>query len=651
MTENFTKELADYGKILEKHFHDMVDIDFVVEKNKLYIMSVHVAKRIGLANLKIPIDMLCEGKISIHDVFRNISTRQLIELLDEEVLLDSQDLELLAQGLPACNGVGIGVVCYDSFYAANYIDKKEEFIFCKEELAPHEIEIVSSKYCKGVMTARGGMTSHAAVICRGMGKPCVAGFGDFNRAKKRFDLYGNITVDGNSGSIYGGAGKTEKKNTNLEEVKMLYELLWRAIKYNIITSETAPLVWRLWNLVVINKRYIKSSKKRLVIKSDDEFVNPIHCEKKEIESIYNQLRYVKNGGVLVEDFISFLFDELSAQVPLGKHFLYMRPALNPLDTIKYNEKNLDTEYAGTQLTGIEFFDINSFLKFAPDINSIKIYFSTKFYKKDAIDENGEFYAPLNYPDYTNPQGESLIINTFDADKIAICINNVQIPAEQMAEVYHLFRRRKYCWANEERENLRYNPRIERILDEVILRGYDEKPSECNDFVELIRRKDFKDLIALELYEYYFCDERHEFDLQILKEIVESISDYFGNPDVIRSIEAGLLQTMPSTIIAFLSASVWKKLKIAIGSRKEKKEESSWQKIEKNIQKIDKEFANHDYILTEEIEHIFNVSREEIQPLLKLCGCKCYVHKKRSIWIKVGTKEERIKEILKMHHFK
>lgn len=70
------------------------------------------------------------------------------------------------------------------------------------------------------------------------------------------------------------------------------------------------------------------------------------------------------------------------------------------------------------------------------------------------------------------------------------------------------------------------------------------------------------------------------------------------------------------------------------------------RIEKNIKKIDSEFGNHDYILTEEIETIFGTSREEVQPLLKLCGCKCYMYKNRSIWIKPGVSDARAREILK-----
>ena len=123
-------------------------------------------------------------------------------------------------------------------------------------------------------------------------------------------------------------------------------------------------------------------------------------------------------------------------------------------------------------------------------------------------------------------------------------------------------------------------------------------------------------------------------------------------EISNKLETGLIQTIPSTIIITLVNLIWSKLKLVAKNNGEIKEsDSSWNRIKNNINKIDKEFLNHDYILSEEIEQIFGASREEIHPLLKLCGCKCYLHKNRSIWIRPGTEEERIKEILKLHNFK
>ncbi len=194
--------------------------------------------------------------------------------------------------------------------------------------------------------------------------------------------------------------------------------------------------------------------------------------------------------------------------------------------------------------------------------------------------------------------------------------------------------------------------IDYILKEVAERGYNYISHDGNDFAQLITKKDFKDLVALELYETYFWYERHEFDLQLLKEIIEQVSKFFCDPDTIMQIKSGLLQTLPSEIIIAMVCLVHKRIK----NIKDKKadsvdENSSWFKIEQNIKKIDAELTTHDYILTEEIERIFGTSREEIQPLLKLCGCKCFFYKNRSIWIKPGLSEQQIWKILKTHNFK
>ena len=200
--------------------------------------------------------------------------------------------------------------------------------------------------------------------------------------------------------------------------------------------------------------------------------------------------------------------------------------------------------------------------------------------------------------------------------------------------------------------MKSNRNIDYILDEVLLRGYDDKSSESNDFLLLIQKKEFKNLIALEIYEYYFWNERHEFDLQLLNEIVDSVCNYFNNPEVIQQIESGLLQTLPSAIIISMVTQIGIKMKKIRSNRNSTSdEENSWTRIKRNIRKIDREFSNHDYVLSDDLERIFEASREEIQPLLKLCGCKCFINKKRSIWIKAGTKEERIREILKNNKFK
>lgn len=141
-------------------------------------------------------------------------------MLDEEQVIISEELELLGEGLPVSGGGGAATICFSSNEAELLIGEKEHFIFCQIEISLETMEFVCSKYCKGVITARGGMTSHAAVVCRGINKPCVTGFGDFSKMEGIIGEWDNqVTVDGNNGKVYAGLGNVEKNNCSLVKIK------------------------------------------------------------------------------------------------------------------------------------------------------------------------------------------------------------------------------------------------------------------------------------------------------------------------------------------------------------------------------------------------------------------------------------------------
>lgn len=139
----------------------------------------------------------------------------------------------------------------------------------------------------------------------------------------------SVTIDGNNGNVYAGLGKIEKNTSSVEEIKLLYELLLVVIKNNIITTETVPLIWRLWDVIVLHKRYRgNDNTKQIVIKKDYEYISFEPPLRNEMEKIFSKLQCVNNANLMIEDFLGFLFSQLSAQVPIGSHYLYMRPLLN-----------------------------------------------------------------------------------------------------------------------------------------------------------------------------------------------------------------------------------------------------------------------------------------------------------------------------------
>ncbi|MCC3167230.1 pyruvate, phosphate dikinase [Streptococcus sanguinis] len=202
----------DYAKILENHYKEMQDIEFTIEKGKLYILQTRNGKRTAKASLKIALDLVDEGIISKKEALQRVSPAtisQLIHPVFEEKAL--QDAPFLAQGLPASPGAATGEIVFTAERAKDYHSLGKKVILVRQETSPEDIEgmVVS----QAIVTSQGGMTSHAAVVARGMGTCCVAGCGELNISEESKTVScGNlvltegdvISVDGSSGRIYSG---------------------------------------------------------------------------------------------------------------------------------------------------------------------------------------------------------------------------------------------------------------------------------------------------------------------------------------------------------------------------------------------------------------------------------------------------------------
>ncbi|MEZ4842314.1 MAG: pyruvate, phosphate dikinase [Flavobacteriaceae bacterium] len=181
------KELDGYEKILEKHYRDMQDMEFTIQEGKLWILQTRNGKRTGAAMVKIAMDLYKEGVITDKEALLRIEPNKLDELLhpvfDPKAL---KDAHVIAQGLPASPGAATGQI----IFFADEADKFKNTILTRIETSPEDLE--GMNIAKGILTARGGMTSHAAVVARGMGKCCVSGAGALKINYKTRTL----TVDG-----------------------------------------------------------------------------------------------------------------------------------------------------------------------------------------------------------------------------------------------------------------------------------------------------------------------------------------------------------------------------------------------------------------------------------------------------------------------
>lgn len=174
MMPDIYKELCDIRDILERSYHDMLDIEFTIQDHRLYMLQCRVGKRTGVAALNIAMDMLEEGLIDEPTAVLRLSPSQLDELLHP--ILDAEDEKKhkpIAQGLPAGPGGSVGVIALTSEKAMEYAKNGIECILVREETNPEDVE--GMRAAEGILTARGGMTSHAALVARGWGKCCIVG--------------------------------------------------------------------------------------------------------------------------------------------------------------------------------------------------------------------------------------------------------------------------------------------------------------------------------------------------------------------------------------------------------------------------------------------------------------------------------------------
>ena len=209
---NIYKKLADIRINLEKHYTDMQDIEFTIQKGRLWMLQTRAGKRNGAAAIKIAVDMASEGLINKRTALKRVNPEQLDELLHPMLDLKSEKrATLIAKGLPAGPGGAVGKIVFTADDAELWHNRGEKVILIREETSPEDIHGMHA--AEAILTAKGGMTSHAALVARGWGKCCIVGCGDIHiNIKKREVSMGKtilkegdwITMNGTTGKVYTG---------------------------------------------------------------------------------------------------------------------------------------------------------------------------------------------------------------------------------------------------------------------------------------------------------------------------------------------------------------------------------------------------------------------------------------------------------------
>ncbi len=204
-------EFVDVVGKLESHYRDMQDIEFTVEQGRLWMLQTRNGKRTAKSALKVAVDLAAEGVITQEEAISRVEPSALDQLL-HPTLDPSATRNVVAAGLPASPGAATGKICFDADEAERLNQLGDAVILVREETSPEDIHGMHA--ARGIVTARGGMTSHAAVVARGMGRPCVSGAGEiridekagtFTARGRTFKAGEVITIDGSKGEVLDGA--------------------------------------------------------------------------------------------------------------------------------------------------------------------------------------------------------------------------------------------------------------------------------------------------------------------------------------------------------------------------------------------------------------------------------------------------------------
>jgi len=212
------QQFVEIAEKLERHYRDMQDMEFTIERGKLFMLQTRNGKRTATAALKIAVDLVSEGLLTKEEAILKVEPKQLDSLLhptfDPKALKSATPI---AKGLPASPGAATGKVYFTAEDAKAAAERGEKVILVRLETSPEDIEGMYA--AQGILTARGGMTSHAAVVARGMGRCCVAGCGEIqiNETAKTFTVNGKvykegdyISLDGSTGNVYAGELATQE---------------------------------------------------------------------------------------------------------------------------------------------------------------------------------------------------------------------------------------------------------------------------------------------------------------------------------------------------------------------------------------------------------------------------------------------------------
>jgi len=433
------KQLCEVGRMAEQYFRDVCEMEFTVQNDHLFVLALRPGKRSQIANLRFALQFLAEGKIGPQDVLRRVSPSDFTTWL-VPVIRNGKDLRLVGRGIPACEGVATGRVAFHSDHALEYVARKTPTILARSEVSPEDLQGILRS--QGVLTMRGGVSSHAALICRQAGKPCVCAYSpkhaqveDDGDVRSLFRAGKWITINGLTGEVFEGRAKFKTQSwRDYPELVALAEIVSWAVTSDNVPRDAVGNTWRMSDFFLHAAPLTRGTigKKSVSRQSYTSFES---LTAKSLERVQQSLTPLapgerRNYGEILLSVMDSQLRILSRALGVGNHPQYFRPLWDPKQSVR--RRNEDEE---TQLVGMEFFGLNRYIPHLVDVATITILLEL-----DVRGEDNEWFL-----DFTNPAGESLVVGSESVRAYRLLINDVDVEHDDIPQFYNSLRCREYGW--------------------------------------------------------------------------------------------------------------------------------------------------------------------------------------------------------------
>jgi len=428
------EHLLNVRDILETHFRDACEFEFTIEKGRLYILNARSARRTPEANLRIALQFFQERKIGLSESVARVSPSDVEAFVSPEIVNEGA-LDLLGTGLPASTGAATGRLVLSRQRAEEFGNHGQDLIFARVEVNPEDFDAIHAS--KGVLTAQGGMMSHAALVCRGLKKPCVAGFGEMDirymqgevfLSEERLLREGDwVTINGSTGKVYCGKGELRIHDwQQIPELRMLAQMIEHVIISGDVDLMMIGSTWRIRDHFLHSQplHHVRSRKRPVRRRTYTSFVPPkaknVSGARRALCSVAPQQQ--ENYSQIIFGLCEALSRLLASRLGLGNHHQYFRPLWDPETT--WGPSN-EAEFA--QFVGFEYFGINRNVSHLPDISHLAFLLELALRSKE----------DRWFLDFTNPEGESLVANSDVLLGYRLFVNRVPVKHQDVPSLYTL----------------------------------------------------------------------------------------------------------------------------------------------------------------------------------------------------------------------